>query len=72
MATPPATYDDLKAVFVNCSLKEDPADSHTQRLMDHSIAIMESVGVEVTRLHAATLDIATGVYPDMTDRKSVV
>lgn len=67
MATPPATYDDLTAVYVNCSLKADPEASHTQRLMEHSIAIMESVGIGVTRLHAAALDIATGVHPDMTE-----
>ncbi len=63
---PPAIYDDLKAVYVNCSLKTDNASSNTQRLMDKSIAIMQSVGITVTTVHAATAGIATGVYPDMT------
>ncbi|MGI9017823.1 MAG: flavodoxin family protein [Euzebya sp.] len=65
-STPPATYDDLSAVYVNCSLKPDPAQSHTQLLMNRSITIMQSVGVSVTTIHAAAHDIATGVYPDMT------
>lgn len=67
MATPPATYDDLSAVYINCSLKTDPSESHTQELMDRSIAIMEGVGVGVTTVHAMAHDIATGVSPDMTE-----
>ncbi|MEE8602413.1 flavodoxin family protein [Euzebya tangerina] len=65
--TPPASYDDLQAVFINCSLKTDPAASHTQKLMDRSIAIMENVGIDVTTIHARTAGIATGIYPDMTE-----
>ncbi len=67
MTAPPASYDDLSAVFINCSLKPDPSDSHTQLLMDRSIAVMEQVGVSVTTVHAMAHDIATGVYPDMTE-----
>ncbi len=65
--TPPASYDDLKAVYINCSLKPDPANSHTKMLMDRSIAVMESVGVSVTTVHAMAEDISTGVSPDMTE-----
>jgi multimeric flavodoxin WrbA len=63
----PASYDDLRALFVNCTLKPSPQLSHTQVLADRSIAIMEAVGVEVDRIRAVDHDLALGVYPDMTE-----
>lgn len=60
-------YDDLSAVFLNCSLKPSREPSHTQRLMDVSKAIMETNGVTTQTLRLADLDIAPGVYPDMTE-----
>jgi multimeric flavodoxin WrbA len=62
---PPSTYDDLKAVFINCTLKRSPDLSHTQGLMDKSIALMRSQGVDVDVVRFIDHDIATGVYPDM-------
>ena len=64
-----ATWDfsDLRAVFVNCTLKRSPEISHTQGLADVSIAIMRRVGVTVDVIRAVDHDIATGVYPDMTE-----
>ncbi|HSL58395.1 MAG TPA: flavodoxin family protein [Acidimicrobiales bacterium] len=61
------TYDDLRAIFVNCTLNPSPTLSHTQLLMDRSIAILRSVGVEVDLVRAVDHDIAPGVYPDMTE-----
>lgn len=43
--SPPATYDELPALFVNCTLKPSPETSHTQLLADRSIAIMCDQGV---------------------------
>lgn len=63
----PYDFSDLKAVYLNCSLKRSDEVSHTQRLMDNSIAIMEAQGVEVTCLRVADLDIPPGVQPDMRD-----
>ena len=40
-ATAPADYSDLRALYVNCTLKRSPEVSNTQRLADKSIAIME-------------------------------
>ena len=60
-------FSDLKAMFVNCSLKKSPEMSHTQGLMDLSIAIMEKQGVSVDNIRAIDHAIATGVYPDMTE-----
>ncbi|MGI9553436.1 MAG: flavodoxin family protein, partial [Thermodesulfobacteriota bacterium] len=44
-------YTDLKAIFLNCTLKKSPELSHTQGLIDISKAIMEKngIGVEVLR-----------------------
>ncbi len=60
-------YDDLSAIFLNCSLKPSREPSHTQRLMDVSNAIMEANGLTTQTLRLADLDIAPGVYPDMTE-----
>ena len=59
-------FSDLTAIFVNCTLKRSPEVSNTQGLADHSIAIMQRLGVEVEVIRAIDHDIATGVYPDMT------
>src|SRR5581483_11016721 len=60
-------YDDLRALFVNCTLKRSPERSHTQGLIDVSAAIMAKQGVAVETIRAADHDIATGVWPDMTE-----
>ena len=61
----PAGHHDLHAVFINCTLKRSPVPSHTQALMDRSIALMRDVGVTVDSLRFIDYDVATGVYPDM-------
>ena len=66
-AQPPGRYDDLRAVFINCTLKPSPEPSNTQALADHSIAIMEAQGVEVEVIRAVDHVIAPGVQPDMTE-----
>ena len=40
-------FTDLKALFINCTLKRSPEQSHTQALGDISIGIMEKNGVQV-------------------------
>src|SRR6478752_3814694 len=60
-------YDDLSALFFNCTLKPSPQLSHTQGLMDLSAAIMRKHGVRVETIRAVDHDIATGVWPDMTE-----
>lgn len=60
-------FTDLRALFVNCTLKPSPAVSNTQGLMDISIAILEANGVVVDQIRAADHEIAPGVYPDMTE-----
>lgn len=59
-------FSDLKAIFVNTTLKKSPEVSNTQGLMDISIEIMRGRGVEVDTVRAVDHDIATGIWPDMT------
>jgi multimeric flavodoxin WrbA len=60
-------FGDLRALYINCTLKKSPEPSHTQRLMDKSMAIMQGEGVQVDVLRAIDHDLATGVWPDMTE-----
>ena len=63
----PPRFDGLRALFINCSLKRSPELSHTGGLIERSAALMREHGVAVDRIRAADEDIATGVYPDMTE-----
>jgi multimeric flavodoxin WrbA len=60
-------YSDLSAVYINCTLKRSPQRSNTRGLADRSIQILEENGVSVEVIRAIDHDIATGVYPDMTE-----
>ena len=60
-------FSDLKALYVNCSLKKTPGDSHTQLLMNASAGIMEAQGVSVEHLYLLDHQVPPGVYPDMTE-----
>lgn len=59
--------NDLKALFVNTSLKREKSDSHTQLLLNASAGIMEKQGVCVEHLHLLEHDVPPGIYPDMTE-----
>jgi len=59
-------FSGLNALFLNCTLKKSPELSHTQGLIDISVAIMEKNGVTTECLRPVDYDIATGVWPDMT------
>ncbi len=58
-------FSDLRALFINCTLKRSPGMSHTDGLARISQAIMEKNGVTVETLRAVDYPIATGVMPDM-------
>jgi multimeric flavodoxin WrbA len=60
-------FSDLRAMYLNCTLKRSPELSHTQGLVEASAAIMRKQGVAVEVLRAVDHDIATGVYPDTTE-----
>ncbi|WP_372791832.1 flavodoxin family protein, partial [Paraconexibacter sp.] len=58
-------YSDLRALFINCTLKHAPEPSNTQALMDVAIGVMEAQGVTVDQARAVDLDLPAGVQPDM-------
>lgn len=61
----PSDYSDLRALFLNCTLKPSPATSHTEGLFAISKAIMERLGVTVDIARAVDHDLPPGVQPDM-------
>ena len=60
-------FSDLNALYLNCTLKPSPQQSHTRGLIDVSAAILEHNDVDVEVLRAVDYDIAVGVYGDMTE-----
>src|SRR6187549_1274396 len=67
--TPAAAPDftGLRALFINCTLKRSPEVSNTQALVDASSDIMAAHGVETETIRLVDHDVATGVWPDMTE-----
>lgn len=63
--TNPTDFSDLKAVFINCTLKKSPELSHTGGLIAMSQKIMEENGIATEVIRPADHQIAFGVYPDM-------
>ena len=59
-------FSHLKAVFVNCTLKKSPQDSHTEALMAVSKTIMVKENVHVDSIRLVDHRVASGVQPDMT------
>jgi multimeric flavodoxin WrbA len=60
-------FSDLKAFFINCTLKRTGILSHTNGLIEISKTIMEKNQVQVEVIRAVDYEIAYGVYPDMTE-----
>ncbi len=60
-------FSDLKALFINCTLKRSPELSHTDGLVRIARAIMEKNGVAADAVRAVDHDIAYGVWGDMTE-----
>src|SRR5690348_15371336 len=59
-------FADLKALFLNCSIKYDASESHTRRLLARSAGIMSSQGVDVELLHVLDHEIPFGMVKDAT------
>ena len=60
-------FTGLRALFLNATLKRSPEVSNTQALVDASAEIMQRHGVVAESIRLVDLDIATGVWPDMTE-----
>ena len=60
-------FSDIRAVFLNCTLKPPAEASHTGLLMGTSAEIMRRNGVAVEEIRPSGYRIAFGVQPDMTE-----
>ena len=58
-------FSDLRALYLNCTLKQSPELSHTEGLIRNSMAIMEANQVSAELLRPVDYVLAPGVYPDM-------
>jgi len=74
LTTPTATetpshrdFGDLRALYLNTTLKRSPEVSNTHGLMELSAEIMRRQGVEVDMIRAVDQVLAPGVWPDMTE-----
>lgn len=65
--SPAPDFRGLRAVFINATLKRSPEPSHTDGLIRLSSGVMRDHGVDVDEIRAIDHDIATGVWPDMTE-----
>jgi multimeric flavodoxin WrbA len=57
-------FKELKALFLNCSIKKDKSKSHTQLLMNKAAAVMEAEGVDVEHLYILDYKVAFGMIKD--------
>jgi len=54
-------------MFVNCTLKKSPRESHTKGLVDVSIGIMEREAVDVDYIRLVDHHVPHGEAEDMTE-----
>jgi multimeric flavodoxin WrbA len=59
------SYDDLRAVVFEGTLKRSPEPSHTAGLLEIPLGILEGTGVRVERVRTVDHDIPPGNWPDM-------
>ena len=57
-------FNNLSAVFINCSIKKDKSGSHTGLLMSRVSGIMKEQGVTVDEIYALDHTIAFGMVKD--------
>jgi len=60
-------FSNFSALFLNCTLKPNPKESHTGTLIEVSQSIFEKNGVSTEIIRPVDYNIAPGVYPDMTE-----
>jgi len=60
-------FSQLKALYINCTLKKSPRESHTDTLMEVSKSIMKKENVEVDSIRFIDHQVAPGVFADMTE-----
>lgn len=66
-STPPAKYDDLSVLFLNCTLSRNPIMSHTEGLIKVAQKIFEANGVQTKIIRPVDYEIAAGLGKDMSE-----
>lgn len=61
----PAKYDDLKVLFLNCTLNRTPVLSHTSGVIDIAQNIFEANGVQTKVMRPVDYEIPAGLGLDM-------
>lgn len=67
MAEHPFKSQELRALFINCSIKKDKSKSHTRLLINKVAHIMATEGVSVDQVYALEHTIAFGMLKDGAD-----
>ncbi|MEM1165615.1 MAG: NAD(P)H-dependent oxidoreductase [Planctomycetota bacterium] len=65
--TPPATYNDLTVLFLNCTLNRTPVLSHTEGLIGVAQRVFEANGVTTKVIRPVDYEIAAGLGHNMAD-----
>ncbi len=63
----PAKYDDLKVLFLNCTLERSPRMSHTEGLIAVAQGILDANNVQHKLIRPVDYDIAAGLGKDMSE-----
>ncbi len=64
-SNPPATYKDLKVLFLNCTLNRTPVLSHTEGLIGVAQRVFEANGVETKVIRPVDYVLPAGLGLDM-------
>ncbi|MEM6793840.1 MAG: NAD(P)H-dependent oxidoreductase [Acidobacteriota bacterium] len=66
-SAPPARYDDLSVLFLNCTLSRTPVMSHTEGLLEVARGIFEANGVASEILRPVDYEIPAGLGQNMAE-----
>lgn len=61
-------FKDIKVLYINCTLKRSPEESHTSKLMKVTQDILEKEHINFEEIRLIDHNVAPGVYPDMKEK----
>src|SRR5690349_24098947 len=64
VAAATTSYDDLRAVVLNGTLKRSPEPSHTDALLAATLRVLEGVGARLDTIRLVDHVVPPGVQPD--------
>ncbi len=66
-SAPPAKYNDLKVLFLNCTLNRTPVLSHTEKLIGVAQRVFEANGVTTKVIRPVDYELAAGLGKNMAE-----